>query len=492
MQAALYGAIAGFVHALWSARKDKSKQAISILGTQRSETTNKIEPGPPPLNEVDESAEFRPPTQDSAANQISSPFAQQISKREEPLKQEPPSLTEVDESAEFIPPPQDSTGPATVPILEQKSRAAADSPHPSQNVAAHKQNQWPLGIAVGFSICAAIVLISLLPKPMERTHSVGTAPNSRVSAFANDYSNKTHPEQPQPAEATPSPPSNLSSEDYFNSASRKQANGDWIGAIIDYDKAIALHPDFAVAYYDRGIAKQAKGDSAGALADYNKAIELKPDFPEAQGARHNLIKANSGLGGASSDFTSTPTGQQPQATEVVATPAANLSAEDYFSTGYTKQINGDLNGAIVDYNKVIELKPDYTRARAARDNLQKTITSQSANPGPIANQDSTQGKDRGISNDATSSQSPQLQEVVNLTKAKMSDDVILTYIKNSSTSYDLSANDILYLNSQAVTAPMFRRTLNYRRHSSVSSTTCVSAKNYGQHDFGMLGIPLPS
>jgi hypothetical protein len=46
--------------------------------------------------------------------------------------------------------------------------------------------------------------------------------------------------------------------------------------------------------------------------------------------------------------------------------------------------------------------------------------------------------------------SPGLQEVVKLTQAKMGDDVIIAYIKNSGTSYSLSANDILYLNSQGV------------------------------------------
>jgi hypothetical protein len=46
--------------------------------------------------------------------------------------------------------------------------------------------------------------------------------------------------------------------------------------------------------------------------------------------------------------------------------------------------------------------------------------------------------------------SPGLQEVVKLTQAKMGDDVITTYIKNSGQAYTLSADDILYLNSQGV------------------------------------------
>jgi hypothetical protein len=55
---------------------------------------------------------------------------------------------------------------------------------------------------------------------------------------------------------------------------------------------------------------------------------------------------------------------------------------------------------------------------------------------------------------APATQSPQLQEIVKLTQAKMSDDVILSYIKNSGSSYNLSADDILYLNSQGVSQPV--------------------------------------
>jgi hypothetical protein len=49
---------------------------------------------------------------------------------------------------------------------------------------------------------------------------------------------------------------------------------------------------------------------------------------------------------------------------------------------------------------------------------------------------------------------PGLQEIVRLTKAHMTDDVILAYIKNSGLSYKLSADDVLYLNGQGVSQPV--------------------------------------
>ncbi len=50
--------------------------------------------------------------------------------------------------------------------------------------------------------------------------------------------------------------------------------------------------------------------------------------------------------------------------------------------------------------------------------------------------------------------SPDLQNIVKLSQAHMGDDVILNYIKNSGKAYSLSADDMLYLNSQGVSQPV--------------------------------------
>jgi len=56
--------------------------------------------------------------------------------------------------------------------------------------------------------------------------------------------------------------------------------------------------------------------------------------------------------------------------------------------------------------------------------------------------------------------SPGVQEVVKLTQAHMGDDVILAYVRNSGSSYSLSADDILYLNSQGVSQAVISALLN--------------------------------
>ncbi len=50
--------------------------------------------------------------------------------------------------------------------------------------------------------------------------------------------------------------------------------------------------------------------------------------------------------------------------------------------------------------------------------------------------------------------SPDLQEIVKFSQAHMTDDVILSYIKNSGKNYSVSADDMLFLNGQGVSQPV--------------------------------------
>jgi tetratricopeptide (TPR) repeat protein len=68
-------------------------------------------------------------------------------------------------------------------------------------------------------------------------------------------------------------------EDFFNGEMAKGdmdgISGDLEGAIVDYTRAIKLHPKDADAYFKRGVAKTKKGDQAGADEDFAQAARLK-------------------------------------------------------------------------------------------------------------------------------------------------------------------------------------------------------------------------
>jgi len=55
-------------------------------------------------------------------------------------------------------------------------------------------------------------------------------------------------------------------------------------AIADFDKAIALRPDLASAYFYRGLANHLNGRFAQAKADYDKALEVNPAESRARQA----------------------------------------------------------------------------------------------------------------------------------------------------------------------------------------------------------------
>ena len=89
---------------------------------------------------------------------------------------------------------------------------------------------------------------------------------------------------------------------YFLRGLARHELGDLAGAIADYDQAIALKPNDAVAYNSRGNARRTQGDLAGAIADYDQAIALKPDDAVAYNSRGNARRTQGDLAGAIADY----------------------------------------------------------------------------------------------------------------------------------------------------------------------------------------------
>merc|ERR1712098_657259 len=57
-------------------------------------------------------------------------------------------------------------------------------------------------------------------------------------------------------------------------------------ALVSYNRAIQLQPDYTQAYYNRGVVLTELGQPEEVMDSYNQAIELKPDYVEAHS---NLI-----------------------------------------------------------------------------------------------------------------------------------------------------------------------------------------------------------
>lgn len=128
-------------------------------------------------------------------------------------------------------------------------------------------------------------------------------------------------------------------------------NNDYRGAILDFDEAIEIDPNIAIAFNNRGGARYSIKDYIGALDDYNKAIELAPDYdPGEYENRADVKMALLDYGGAIADFT--------RALERKSGPSPHL----YVKRGNARRLVQDYNGAIADLNKAIEFIPCYALA----------------------------------------------------------------------------------------------------------------------------------
>ncbi len=88
---------------------------------------------------------------------------------------------------------------------------------------------------------------------------------------------------------------------YNNRGLARYDQGDLSNAIVDFDQAIILNPNDAIAYNNRGLARRAQGDLDDAIADFDQAIILNPDAT-AYNNRGSARKAQGDLDNAIADY----------------------------------------------------------------------------------------------------------------------------------------------------------------------------------------------
>ena len=131
-------------------------------------------------------------------------------------------------------------------------------------------------------------------------------------------------------------------KDLHNQAMEKVKQGDYQGAIADYDQALKVGPQDAEAYYGRGAARLELGDYHGAIADYSQALRINPQDADAY---YNRGVASYSLGrdqAAIEDWN--------QAVRI----NPNL-AEAYGDRGFLRAELGDTQAAVADLQKAARL-----------------------------------------------------------------------------------------------------------------------------------------
>ena len=155
----------------------------------------------------------------------------------------------------------------------------------------------------------------------------------------------------QSKSATPLPEQeqSISAETYNRWGNVKFKQGDYVGAIADYETAIQLKHDYAEAYNNRGLAKHELGEHAAALPDYETAIQLKPGLSVAYNNRALAKSALGELHAAIVDYD-------------IAIQLRNDDAVVYRNRGVAKDKLGDHAAALADYETAIQLKHDFADA----------------------------------------------------------------------------------------------------------------------------------
>ncbi|WP_327590046.1 tetratricopeptide repeat protein [Nonomuraea sp. NBC_00507] len=149
-------------------------------------------------------------------------------------------------------------------------------------------------------------------------------------------------------------------------------------ALADYERAMRAGPPLPEAHYNRAELRIMRGDTGGALADLGRVIELDPDYLDAYINRAGLLAAVGRDEEAMADVTAglalvpgnphlltvlgqleTTSGRLAEARAALdlAVEGAPTLAAAWGNRGVLRYTAGDLEGAVEDLSRAIELQP---------------------------------------------------------------------------------------------------------------------------------------
>jgi len=133
-------------------------------------------------------------------------------------------------------------------------------------------------------------------------------------------------------------------KDYTQKGKELYEKHEYMEALLNFNKAIEVDPNYAIAYYMRGNIKEAFEDHHGAMKDYNTCIEKNGKFADAFFVRGNVKMKLQDYYGAIDDYGS-------------AIGLNENYIDAYFNRGKAKQFLQAYEDAINDCTKIIQINP---------------------------------------------------------------------------------------------------------------------------------------
>jgi tetratricopeptide (TPR) repeat protein len=133
-----------------------------------------------------------------------------------------------------------------------------------------------------------------------------------------------------------------------------RTNSDYERALADFDAAMRINSSMAGLYLERGLAHEGKGDHARAIADLNVAIRRDASLVSAYFGRAMAYEA---------------TGERDRASADIAAAIRldrNLVAALYMQRGYEANAAHDYVKAVAAFEKTIDLNPGWLSAYFGR------------------------------------------------------------------------------------------------------------------------------
>ncbi|MDJ0555829.1 MAG: tetratricopeptide repeat protein [Microcoleaceae cyanobacterium MO_207.B10] len=150
-------------------------------------------------------------------------------------------------------------------------------------------------------------------------------------------------------------------QEIYHQAVARATTKDYSRAIEEFSRVIEINPQFAAAYYGRGLANFDLGNTEKAIADYTQAIEINPNYIDAYLGRGIARLAVGDFSGSIAD-----------ANQIVSINSNYAPAYKLLGNAYRKQDNK--KAAIYHFKQGAELyleQKDTINCRKCLDNIKQ-------------------------------------------------------------------------------------------------------------------------